>query len=182
MPGDEIFPCSPFPFINERVNSNWFINREVNRTTYNKVAYDFDGTIYIQNSTSSHTGIRSLNVVVINYMLHDLKSGKHILIISNRPEKYREEIRAILRNVFDENVLNEVTIILLGDTKEIKAKYIEANNIRIFYGDSDSDMKSAIMGGAIPVRVLRNINSLDRNGANVGLYQELIMGCSQRAY
>jgi acid phosphatase class B len=178
----EVYPCSPIEFINESITNDWIIYSRNNQPTYNNIAYDYDDTIYIKNSNSDKSVATSFNSDVIEKISDDLKLGRNVFIISNRGEKDRYEIIENLGLFLNIQLVRKIKIILLGDTEEIKAKYIESNNVEVFYGDSDSDMRNAIMGGAVPVRILRGKRSQDRGGANIGIFKELIMGCSQRAY
>ncbi|EEC7187847.1 acid phosphatase AphA, partial [Escherichia coli] len=59
--------------------------------------------------------------------------------------------------------------IFAGEDKGAKVQYIRDRNIKLYYGDSDGDIKDAREAGAEPIRVMRALNSsnqpMPRNGA-----------------
>ncbi|UJR64365.1 hypothetical protein [Dickeya zeae] len=175
-----ILPCSPIPFIQNGIVRDWSYFESNTYNHYEKVGYDFDDTILISQKNRKLNGKPIFNFSIVKQLLSDAKLKKRVYIISNRKENQRGEIINIMRHAVPSQLLNKFNIILLGGTNEIKAKYIEKNQIDVYYGDSDSDMVNAIMGGAKPVRILRSTISKDKYGANIGLYKEFIMGCSQR--
>lgn len=60
-------------------------------------------------------------------------------------------------------------VIFTGDDKNAKIQYIRNLNIKIYYGDSDSDIIEAREGGAEAIRIMRSVDSirqpLPANGA-----------------
>ncbi|GKW04889.1 MULTISPECIES: HAD family hydrolase [Pectobacterium] len=175
------FPCSPIPFIQNGMSENWSYFEDHENSQYERVGYDFDDTILISQNGSVIDGKPMLNFTIVKQLLLDIKLKRKVYLISNRNEKQRGEIINLMRTIVSPQALISINIILLGGTNELKAKYIESNKIDVYYGDSDSDMVYAIMGGAKPIRVLRNTISKDKHGANIGIFKEFIMGCSQRA-
>nr|WDS96486.1 hypothetical protein VW1_00058 [Enterobacter sp.] len=175
------FPCSPIPFIQNGVSGEWLYFENNANSQYEKVGYDLDDTILISKEDGLIASKPIFNLTVVKQLLLDIKLKRKIYLISNRNEKQRSKIINLLKAIISPQDLISINIILLGGTNELKAKYIENNKIDIYYGDSDSDMVYAIMGGAKPIRVLRNTMSKDKHGANIGIFKEFIMGCSQRA-
>ncbi|MEQ9888319.1 hypothetical protein [Pectobacterium zantedeschiae] len=175
------FPCSPIPFIQNGIPGDWLYFENHANSQYERVGYDFDDTILISRDGSVIDIKPVFNLTIVKRLILDIKLKRKIYLISNRNEDQRSEITRLMRSIFSPQDLIGINIILLGGTNELKAKYIESNRIDVYYGDSDSDMVYAIMGGAKPVRVLRNTISKDKHGANIGIFKEFIMGCSQRA-
>ncbi|ACT13926.1 MULTISPECIES: hypothetical protein [Pectobacterium] len=175
------FPCSPIPFIQNGISRDWLYFENNENSQYERVGYDFDDTILISRNGGVIDGKPIFNLSIVNRLILDIKHKRKVYLISNRNENQRSEIIKLMRNIFSPQDLIGINIILLGGTNELKAKYIESNRIDVYYGDSDSDMVYAIMGGAKPIRVLRNTISKDKHGANIGIFKEFIMGCSQRA-
>lgn len=175
------FPCSPIPFIQNGITGDWSYFENHENSQYEKVGYDFDDTILISKNNNTIDSKPIFNLTIVKHILLDIKLKRKIYLISNRNARQMSEIKNLMRTIIPPQDLININIILLGGTNELKVKYIENNKIDVYYGDSDSDMVSAIMGGAKPIRVLRNAISKDKHGAHIGIFKELIMGCSQRA-
>ncbi|TWI54821.1 acid phosphatase (class B) [Pseudomonas duriflava] len=91
--------------------------------------------------------------------------GDTLYFITGRPQTRNEKLSEILQQDFQLSAMNPV-IFTSGPEK---TAFLKAHGIKIYYGDSDSDITSAQAAGARGIRVMRAANStnlpLPRNGA-----------------
>lgn len=102
-----------------------------------------------------------------------LKNGDEVYIITSRKPYGGEYLKRYLSKTFKipkENIFFE---------PEGKTERIRSLGIKIYYGDSDSDIKNALEAGAKPVRVLRAKESSYKKSYNVGNYNEEILPDSE---
>ena len=100
-----------------------------------------------------------------------LERGDRIWFVTGRPKPTngKETVTELLGETFSipHEKLNKV--IFAGEDKGAKVQYIRDRNIKLYYGDSDGDIKDAREAGAEPIRVMRALNSsnqpMPRNGA-----------------
>lgn len=100
-----------------------------------------------------------------------LERGDRIWFVTGRPKPTngKETVTELLGRDFSipHEKLNKV--IFAGEDKGAKVQYIRDRNIKLYYGDSDGDIKDAREAGAEPIRVMRALNSsnqpMPRNGA-----------------
>ena len=90
-----------------------------------------------------------------------LKRGDHIYFITGRDQTKTESVTKTLQKDFaiPDNALNPV--IFAGDKpgQNTKISWMKAKDIKIYYGDSDGDIKAAIATNARGIRLLRASNS-----------------------
>lgn len=172
-------PCSPLKFINSSAElATAPLKIITKRSKKNEVVgYDFDNTIYV-TYTFNKSNYWGFNKKIIQYIIDDLKQGKKIYIISNRNESDRGFIKKTITGKIGEQLFSSIHTILLGGTHISKKDYIMIKGIKTFYGDSDSDIENAILGGAHPIRVLRSIGTHDSSGAHIGQFDEDVLSCS----
>jgi acid phosphatase (class B) len=99
------------------------------------------------------------------------KRGDKIFFITARPEIKGEILTGILNRTF--RLKNEHPVIFSGKTS--KAEYIKANNIKVFYGDSDSDISEAQDAGIRGIRVERSPISTNKGKYHPGKHGEWVM-------
>lgn len=172
-------PCSPIPFIYQESYAGNNLKNFLDKPIYKNIGYDYDDTI---NNHLSGAGVKiqAINQEIKQKIIKDIMLDKHVFIISNRNSGDTYPVMGFLRKNFGAENTKKMTIILLGGSNQKKFSYIKGNNIDVFYGDSDSDIQNAIIGGAIPVRVLRNKRSTDKLGVNIGKFGEYFLACSQK--
>lgn len=172
-------PCSPIPFIYQESYAGNNLKNFLDKPIYKNIGYDYDDTI---NNHLSGAGVKiqAINQEIKQKIIKDIMLDRHVFIISNRNSGDTYPVMGFLRKNFGAENTKKMTIILLGGSNQKKFSYIKGNNIDVFYGDSDSDIQNAIIGGAIPVRVLRNKRSTDKLGVNIGKFGEYFLACSQK--
>lgn len=101
--------------------------------------------------------------------------GDDIYFITGRDPSSCEISTNILQKAF--NIKKMHKVIFAGSSKEKynKTPFIKANNIKIYYGDSDGDIISARQAGAEGIRVIRPSNSTNRPIAKNGIYGEKVV-------
>ncbi len=101
------------------------------------------------------------------------KRGDKILYITARPKSKNEILTSILSKIFKTNT----KVIFAGYTP--KDHYIKKHNIKIYYGDSDSDIQAAIDANIRGIRIIRSKSS-NNPGKNVpGIFGEAVIKDSQ---
>ena len=172
-------PCSPIPFIYQKSYSGNDLKMFLDKPTYRNIGYDYDDTI---NTHLYGAGVKeqTVNKKIKQKIIKDFMLERHVFVISNRNRGEIYPVMDFLIKNFGAEYSKKMTVILLGGSNEKKFNYIRSNNIDVFYGDSDSDIQNAIIGGAIPVRVLRNKRSTDKLGVHIGKFGEYFLTCSQQ--
>jgi acid phosphatase (class B) len=99
------------------------------------------------------------------------KRGDSLYFITGRQKTETENLTELLAQTFGITSINEV--IFTGSNP--KSIPISENNIRIFYGDSDSDIKAALAVGARPVRIIRAGNSTHKPLPEIGNFGEEVL-------
>ncbi|MDI9738385.1 acid phosphatase AphA [Stutzerimonas stutzeri] len=96
--------------------------------------------------------------------LHQAR-GDHLLFITGRPATQGEQLTTLLAATFSIHDMQPVIFTAGPD----KTTFIRDRHLALYYGDSDSDIRSATEGGARAIRVMRARNStyqpLPANGA-----------------
>ncbi|WP_323372681.1 acid phosphatase AphA [Pseudomonas helleri] len=91
--------------------------------------------------------------------------GDRIYFITGRPHTEGEQLTAILASTFG---IRDMQPVVFTSGPE-KARFIHDRGLKVYYGDSDSDITSAQSAGARPIRIMRAANStlqpLPDNGA-----------------
>ncbi|SMY16352.1 acid phosphatase AphA [Photobacterium aquimaris] len=107
------------------------------------------------------------------------KRGDDIYFITGRDPSKCEITTQYLKNVFGIKNMHKVIFAGTSKTTNTKTPYIKANNIKIYYGDSDTDITAARAAGAVGIRVMRAANSTNRPLAKNGDYGEEVVVNSQ---
>ena len=101
-------------------------------------------------------------------LIHFFRSkGHNVFFITARSDINGQYLAKHLTNELDYKVKKDVDLFFMpkekiGDKRfTTKHKKIKELNLDIFYGDSDSDIIAALKAGVHPVRVVRNIESID---------------------
>jgi acid phosphatase (class B) len=96
--------------------------------------------------------------------LHKVR-GDRIYFITGRPHTEGEQLTAILQRTFA--IQNMQPVVFTSGPE--KTRFIHDRGLKVYYGDSDSDITSAQNAGARPIRIMRAANStlqpLPVNGA-----------------
>jgi acid phosphatase (class B) len=82
------------------------------------------------------------------------KRGDTIYFITARTKTDNETVTDYLAQIFVIDNLHETIF------TKFKARAIRENNIRLYYGDSDSDIKAALEAGIRAIRIMRARNSI----------------------
>ncbi|MGO4705113.1 acid phosphatase AphA [Microvirga sp. 2MCAF38] len=97
--------------------------------------------------------------------LHQTR-GDTIFFITGRTKTENEQITPILEKTF---AIKNINPVVFTDGSETKTSFMKEHKLKIYYGDADGDMRSAIEVGARPIRVLRSPNStykpMPKNGS-----------------
>ncbi|MBQ4875279.1 MAG: acid phosphatase AphA [Rickettsiaceae bacterium H1] len=103
--------------------------------------------------------------------------GDNIYFITARsnPSKAKNDLKDLLKKTFEIKKMNEV---IFTGILEDKIKPIKENDIKIYYGDSDSDMRDAIAAGVRPIRVMR-ANSINHLPFTLGAFNEEVLSNSE---
>lgn len=90
-----------------------------------------------------------------------VKRGDSIFFITGRSQTKTETVTKTLQEDFLIPAANMNPVIFAGDQpgQNTKIQWLKEKQIRIFYGDSDSDIAAARASEARPVRILRAANS-----------------------
>ena len=106
-----------------------------------------------------------------------VKRGDTLFFITGRSPTKTETVTKTLQDNFLIPAANMNPVIFAGDApgQSSKAQWIKAKQIRIFYGDSDSDIRAARESEARPVRVLRASNSTLRPLPKAGAMGEEVI-------
>lgn len=107
------------------------------------------------------------------------KRGDEIYFITGRTGSKCEISTQYLKDAFDINNMHKVIFAGSSKTEYTKTKYIKANNIKLYYGDSDGDIISARNAGAEGLRIMRNASSSYKPVPQNGIYGEKIVKDSQ---
>lgn len=106
-----------------------------------------------------------------------VKRGDTIFFITGRSPTKTETVSKTLQDDFLIPAANMNPVIFAGDKpgQNSKTQWLKANKIRIFYGDSDSDITAARESEARPIRVLRASNSTYRPLPQAGALGEEVI-------
>lgn len=103
--------------------------------------------------------------------LHQAR-GDSLYFITARPETAGEQVTELVQKAFAITGMHPVVFTGSSD----KTAAIRKTDLAIYYGDSDSDVRSALNAGARPIRVMRAHNSTNRPmPANGSLGEEVLM-------
>jgi len=107
------------------------------------------------------------------------KRGDSIYFITGRTGSNCDFTTKYLQRIF--NIKNMHDVIFAGSSRKVylKAQYIKANDIKIYYGDANGDIISARQGGAEGIRIMRAANSSYTPIPKNGMYGERVMLNSQ---
>lgn len=102
--------------------------------------------------------------------MHQMR-GDRIYFITARAESNNEKLSTLLKKTFDIQHMHPV--LFMGHNS--KAAPIRRLDIRLYYGDSDSDIIEAQDAGIRAIRILRAANSTDPRPLKLGEYGEKIL-------
>lgn len=102
--------------------------------------------------------------------MHQKRNDK-IYFITARPPVKGEILTETLNRLF--KLDNKHPVIFSGKTS--KAEFIKANSIKVFYGDSDSDITEAMDAGIRAIRVERSNISTNKGKYHPGKYGEWVL-------
>lgn len=105
--------------------------------------------------------------------------GDSIFFITARIETETETVTELLAKVFGLENPNKVVFTGFKILENPKIRPIRENNIKIFYGDSDGDIKAAQTAGARPIRILRPANSTNKPIPKAGSLGEEVLKDSE---
>lgn len=88
--------------------------------------------------------------------------GDSIYFITARIGTETETVTELLAGIFGLENPNKVIFTGFKILENLKIRPIRENNIQIFYGDSDGDIKAALAAGVRPIRILRPENSTNK--------------------
>lgn len=97
--------------------------------------------------------------------------GDKIYFITARPPSKQERLSLVLSKHFK---LNPKKMLYFSNRKT-KSPFIKKLNIKLFYGDSDSDITSAKQAGIRAIRILRSPLSTYKRKFSLGKFQEEIL-------
>ncbi len=106
-----------------------------------------------------------------------VRRGDSIYFVTGRSQTRTESVSKTLQDDFAIPAANMNPVIFAGDKpgQNSKTQWLESKQIKIFYGDADSDMTAAREVGARPVRVLRASNSTYRPLPQAGALGEEVI-------
>lgn len=106
-----------------------------------------------------------------------VKRGDRIWFITGRNATKTESVSKTLQDYFHIPAVNMNPVIFAGGKagKNAKTPWIEQKNIKIYYGDSDSDITAAREAGARGIRVLRASNSTYQPLPQAGAFGEEVI-------
>ncbi|MGF1759142.1 acid phosphatase AphA [Photobacterium sagamiensis] len=107
------------------------------------------------------------------------KRGDDIYFITGRTSSDCEISTQYLKDTFGIKNMHKVIFAGSSKTEYTKTKYIKANNIKMYYGDSDGDIISARNAGAEGIRIMRTANSSYKPVPQNGIYGEKVVKDSQ---
>lgn len=138
---------------------------------YGKQKYSPDSDAYLRDSAfwseiNAGCDRYSIPKEVARKMIEIHKArGDRIYFITGRPHTDGEQLTAILQQVF---AIKDMQPVVFTSGPE-KTRFIHDRGLKVYYGDSDSDISSAQGAGARPIRIMRAANStyqpLPVNGA-----------------
>lgn len=106
-----------------------------------------------------------------------VRRGDRIWFVTGRSQTRTESVSKTLQDDFSIPSANMNPVIFAGDkpVQNSKIQWLEAKQIKLFYGDSDNDITAAREVGARPIRVLRASNSTYRPLPQAGALGEEVI-------
>ncbi|HEY2453053.1 MAG TPA: acid phosphatase AphA [Scandinavium sp.] len=110
-----------------------------------------------------------------------VKRGDSIYFVTGRSQTKTESVTKTLQDDFLIPTANMTPVIFAGDKagQNTKTEWLQAKNIKVFYGDSDNDITAARDAGARGIRVLRASNSTYKPLPNAGAFGEEVIANSE---
>jgi acid phosphatase (class B) len=194
--------CSPV--VNDG-NIRWVTLKDIEKSLENEpvmsVGFDIDDTVlfsspgfyYGQQKYSPGSDVYLANEEFWNEMNNGLdrfsipkdcarsliefhrKRGDSIYFITARTGTDTETVTELLAGIFSLENPNKVIFTGFKILENLKIRPIRENNIQIFYGDSDGDIKAAKAAGARPIRILRPKNSTNNPIPRAGSLGEEVL-------
>lgn len=106
-----------------------------------------------------------------------VKRGDAIYFVTGRSQTKTETVSKTLQDDFQIPAANMNPVIFAGDQpgQNTKTQWLQDKQIKMFYGDSDNDIRAAREVGARGIRVLRASNSTYRPLPQAGMYDEEVI-------
>jgi len=106
-----------------------------------------------------------------------VKRGDAIYFVTGRSQTKTETVSKTLQDDFQIPAANMNPVIFAGDQpgQNTKTQWLQDKQIKMFYGDSDNDIRAAREVGARGIRVLRASNSTYRPLPQAGMYGEEVI-------
>ncbi|WP_313573320.1 acid phosphatase AphA [Pseudescherichia sp.] len=106
-----------------------------------------------------------------------VKRGDAIYFVTGRSQTKTETVSKTLQDDFQIPAANMNPVIFAGDQpgQNTKTQWLQDKHIKMFYGDSDNDIRAAREVGARGIRVLRASNSTYRPLPQAGMYGEEVI-------
>lgn len=106
-----------------------------------------------------------------------IKRGDSVYFVTGRSPTKTETVTKTLRDDFLIPAANMNPVIFTGDKpgQNPKTQWLREKNIKIFYGDSDSDITAAREAGARGIRLLRAANSTYQPLPQAGAFGEEVI-------
>ncbi len=110
-----------------------------------------------------------------------VKRGDAIYFVTGRSQTKTETVSKTLQDDFQIPAENMNPVIFAGDQpgQNTKTQWLQDKRIKMFYGDSDNDIRAAREVGARGIRVLRASNSTYRPLPQAGMYNEEVIANSE---
>ncbi|HDP98096.1 MAG TPA: class B acid phosphatase [bacterium] len=95
----------------------------------------------------------------------------YFITARHRPDTGAKPLTNRLNHIFDLSNLHEVVF----TNEQPKTATLREKNIRIYYGDSDGDMRDARSANIRPIRIVRSLLSTKSSTTNYGAFQEEVI-------
>lgn len=103
------------------------------------------------------------------------KRGDSLYFITGRYKTKTESVTSIIAETFDLKDPNNVIFTGPQRGENQKIEPLRKHNVRIYYGDSDSDIEAAQAAGARPIRIMRAANSTNKPFPDYGRLGEEVL-------
>ncbi len=130
------------------------------KTKYSPKGYTFLGNSEFWIEMNNYLDVYSLPKDIAKKVIQFHKQrGDNIFFITARTPTKTEVVTEILQKIFEIKNMNKVIFTGFAKGENLKVKPIKDNNLKIYYGDSDSDIKASQEAGIRGIRIMRAGNS-----------------------
>lgn len=128
------------------------------------------------NEASTGEDIYSLpKLSAVKLATMHLKHGDTIYFITARKSPQgKETLTKTIRNLFPKKYSSQLKRVIFTGSPD-KTNQIKANKVKIYYGDADTDIISAMKAGARAIRFLRSAQSTNKPLPHAGRYGEEVL-------